>query len=75
MVQIADQKSKSQEGAPMTWGDIARRTRLQRAVCEICGMREGPFHPDFDGYACEECQAQSTERAVDDQRQELDQPN
>jgi hypothetical protein len=49
--------------------------KLQRAVCEICGICDGPFHPDFDGYACEECQANWTERVDDDQRHELDEPD
>lgn len=42
-------------------------------TCEVCGKREGKFHADFDGYACEECQSQWTERASADEHFELDQ--
>ena len=33
------------------------------AVCEICGKCEGRHHKEFDGFVCEECQSQWTERA------------
>lgn len=45
---------------------------IEQHLCEICGHREGKFHADFDGYVCEECQAEWATRAPDDQTIELD---